>query len=71
MRKRCQLGDDDWEAEMLTRMSEIPFRVAKNVINMLRSDCTIPFIARYRTDRTDSMSADKLRLAKDNYEYIK
>lgn len=38
---------------------------------MLKNDCTIPFIARYRRDQTGGLDADQLRHVKDAYDHIK
>lgn len=56
---------------MLSDKTHIDFRAARNIITMLKNDCTIPFIARYRRDQTNGLDADQLRHVKDAYDYIK
>lgn len=61
----------EWEASMLAKWSGINQRIAKNIIIMLKNDCTVPFIARYRRTETNNMDADKLRYIKTCYENVK
>lgn len=56
---------------MLAWEANIPVSIAKNVIVMLKNDCTVPFMARYRRDMTGNMEADDLRRLKDCFHHIK
>ena len=49
----------------------VPEWVARNTIELLDHDHTIPFIARYRKERTGNMEADKLRDLKEVYDELK
>lgn len=42
-----------------------------NVIEMLAEGNTVPFISRYRKERTDNLDELKVQLIKDGYEYVK
>ena len=50
---------------------DIPLWTARNTIELLDQDHTIPFIARYRKEKTGNMEADKIRDVKDVYEELK
>lgn len=56
--------------EVASRVS-VPHWAARNAIDLLDQDHTIPFIARYRKEKTGNMEADKLRDLKDVYEELK
>ncbi len=42
----------------------------KNVINLLTEGSTIPFIARYRKEKTNNLDEVQLRIIRDRFEYI-
>ena len=61
-----------WEAdEVLAEELDLPHWVAKNVVELLDADNTVPFIARYRKEKTNNMEADKIREVKAKYEELK
>ena len=43
----------------------------ENIIKLLEDGCTIPFIARYRKDFTNSATDEQLRTFEEIYEYSK
>ena len=51
-----------WKVEeVIASNVHIPAWAAKNTVKLLDDGCTIPFIARYRTDQTSGMEVKKLR----------
>ena len=46
-------------------------RVIQNVVTLLDNDNTIPFIARYRKEQTNSMEPEKLRDVKDHLDELR
>ncbi|XP_050408059.1 S1 RNA-binding domain-containing protein 1 [Patella vulgata] len=48
-------------AEVIAERLDISVKVTDNVIEMLEEGATIPFIARYRKERTKGLEVDKLR----------
>ena len=50
---------------------DIPLWTARNTLELLDQDYTIPFIARYRKEKTGNMEAEKIRDVKDVYEELK
>jgi len=46
-------------------------RSVGNVVRLLDDDNTIPFIARYRKEQTNSMEPDKLREIKDELDKLR
>ena len=43
----------------------------RNTVRLLDEDYTVPFIARYRKDQTNSMEADKIRQLKENMNQLR
>ena len=41
----------------------------KEVLSMLSEGATIPFIARYRKDRTGNLNEDQIRAIEEQYKY--
>ncbi|CAH1264026.1 SRBD1 [Branchiostoma lanceolatum] len=61
-----------WEAaHVLSDRLDIYDYIAANVIELLDEGCTVPFIARYRKEKTDNMEAEKLREVQAAYEELK
>ncbi|XP_076643298.1 S1 RNA-binding domain-containing protein 1 [Halictus rubicundus] len=59
----------DWTAvDYVSEVNKVDKRIAQNVINLLKEDNTIPFIARYRRNMTGGMEADKLRGMKESFD---
>jgi len=46
-------------------------RVVGNVVRLLDDDNTVPFIARYRKEQTNSMGPDKLREIKNELSKLR
>ena len=63
--------DPQWtEYELLAEQYSLQLNVAKNVIELFEEGNTIPFIARYRRNATNNMTAEELRATKETYEEI-
>lgn len=61
----------DWDiAEYIAETENVNNRVASNIIQLLKEDNTIPFIARYRTELTGGMDAQRLREVKESFETL-
>ncbi|XP_078050412.1 S1 RNA-binding domain-containing protein 1 [Augochlora pura] len=59
----------DWtDVDYVSEVNNIDRHVANNVVNLLKEDNTIPFIARYRRNMTGGMEADKLRALKESFD---
>ena len=41
----------------------------KEVLSMLAEGATIPFIARYRKDKTGNLNEDQIRVIEEQYKY--
>ena len=50
---------------------DIPLWAARNTVELLDQDHTIPFIARYRKEKTGNMEAEKIRDVKEVYEELR
>ena len=50
---------------------DIPQWAAQNTIELLNEDHTVPFIARYRKEKTGNMEADKIRDVKELFDELK
>ena len=51
--------------ELIAKELQIPYKITKNVVNLLDNDNTVPFIARYRKEHTGDMEPDKIRQVKE------
>ena len=40
-------------------------------LDLLKEDCTVPFIARYRKEVTGALNEEQIKAISDNYEYMK
>ncbi|XP_078593660.1 S1 RNA-binding domain-containing protein 1-like [Branchiostoma floridae x Branchiostoma japonicum] len=61
-----------WEtAYVLADRQDIDNYIAANIIELLDEGCTVPFIARYRKEKTGNMEAEKLREVQTVYEELK
>lgn len=58
------------EYELLEDRHKLATHVAKNLIRLFENGNEIPFIARYRKNETQNMSAEELRHVKETYEEI-
>ncbi|KAG8186310.1 hypothetical protein JTE90_007331 [Oedothorax gibbosus] len=71
-RARKSIGGQPWsDAQAVAESSQVPVQVAENVIDLLKQDCTIPFIVRYRKQVTGGLQAEKLREIQESYEEVK
>ena len=57
--------------EMLAQEMHLKPENVKNVVGLIDEGCTIPFIARYRKERTGSMDDQVLRLLSERLEYLR
>nr|XP_006819483.1 PREDICTED: S1 RNA-binding domain-containing protein 1-like [Saccoglossus kowalevskii] len=72
MAKREKNTDMLWDMKvMLSECEGIELWVASNIVDLIEDGCTIPFIARYRKERSNNMEADKLRTVVSGYEKLK
>lgn len=58
------------EHELLAEQTGLSLNVAKNITKLFEDGNTIPFIARYRRDATNNMTAEDLRAAKETCDEI-
>ncbi|WP_320035041.1 helix-hairpin-helix domain-containing protein [Halarcobacter sp.] len=56
---------------LLEEKTSLSKKVIENIINLLDEGCTIPFIARYRKEFTNSATDEELRIFEDVYSYSK
>lgn len=59
------------DEEVVSSAANVPIDIAQNVISLLEQDCTIPFIVRYRREKTGGLLAEKLRDIQAAYEEVK
>lgn len=55
-------------ADYISEINKVDKYIVNNVVKLFEEDNTIPFIARYRKNKTRSMEADQLRALKDSFE---
>ena len=48
---------------------QIPTKSIESTLQLLSEDCTIPFIARYRKDKTGGLSEEEIKVIGDAYDY--
>ncbi|XP_070577340.1 S1 RNA-binding domain-containing protein 1-like [Ptychodera flava] len=61
-----------WDTKsVLAEQEDIDRWVAGNIIQLADDGCTIPFIARYRKEKTNNMDVDKLRQVIHSYDQLK
>ncbi|ELT88700.1 hypothetical protein CAPTEDRAFT_175688 [Capitella teleta] len=64
--------DVTWDLnETLADKVGCPVTAVVNVVDMLDNDCTIPFIARYRKEKTENMEVEKLREVKEELDGLR
>ena len=56
---------------ILTSEFSVEAAIIKNIVEMLDEGNTIPFIARYRKERTGAMDDQKLREISERLEYLR
>ena len=62
----------DWDiAEVIGENLDEPRWAMNNVVRLFEEDNSIPFIARYRKEQTNNMTAEKLRQVKEHYDELK
>ena len=57
--------------ELIEQNSKFSTNTIKNIIKLLDENCTIPFIARYRKELTNSATSEELREFEELYNYYK
>ncbi|OCL89511.1 helix-hairpin-helix domain-containing protein [Arcobacter porcinus] len=57
--------------KIIEEKTKLEKNIIENIIKLLDDGCTIPFIARYRKDYTNSATDEQLRNFEDIYEYSK
>lgn len=57
--------------EILQNKTNLPKNIIENIIKLLDEGCTIPFIARYRKEFTNSSTDEQLRDFEEIFEYSK
>ncbi|XP_076062229.1 S1 RNA-binding domain-containing protein 1 isoform X3 [Oratosquilla oratoria] len=77
-RKKVKIPDDDCEivfewnpSKVIAERQNIEEWVAHNVITMFEQENTLPFIARYRREKTNNMDVEKLREIQNSYSQLK
>lgn len=63
------LNDND--INFIAKKCETRFDQAKNVAAMLLEGMTVPFISRYRKEKTGNLDEEKVNLVNENFEYVK
>lgn len=58
------------EAYRLAEFERIDISIARTLVSTFEEGTTIPFLARYRKNITDNMTAEQLRDAKNSYDEI-
>ncbi|CAL4124636.1 unnamed protein product [Meganyctiphanes norvegica] len=78
LKYRKRVSDDDiqivfeWDpAKVIAARQGVDEWVAKNVVNMFDQENTLPFIARYRKEKTGNMEVEKLREIQNTYSQLK
>ena len=56
---------------LLVQKTSLSKKVIENIIKLLDEGCTIPFIARYRKEFTNSATDEELRVFEEVYSYSK
>lgn len=56
---------------LLAQEFAVSAAIAKNIVEMIDEGCTIPFIARYRKERTNAMDDQKLREFSERLTYLR
>lgn len=73
---KCEKGEKifiktEWnDYELLAQQQDIKPNISRNLIKLFQDGNTIPFLARYRRDRTENMTPEKLREVKDTFDEI-
>lgn len=58
-------------ASLIAKATALPEQAVKQTLALLDEGCTIPFIARYRKERTGGMDEVKIALVSQHYERLK
>lgn len=73
-----QVPDDDvqivfeWDpAQVIAERQNVEEWAARNVVTMFDQENTLPFIARYRKEKTGNMDVEKLREIQNSYSQLK
>ena len=55
---------------LISKEMELSEGQVQNTVQLILEDCTIPFIARYRKERTGNLDEVQIRDIRDRYEYL-
>lgn len=58
-------------AKLIAQRLEMPRHIIVNTLKLIDNGCTIPFMARYRKEATDSMDEVQLTLVSNEYQRLK
>lgn len=62
----------EWsEQDYICDVHKIESKIAHNIVSLFKDDNTIPFIARYRKEKTGGMEPEELRKIKNTYDNVK
>lgn len=62
----------DWDpANVIAMRQGVAESQARQVISLVEQECTVPFIARYRREKTGDITIDKLREVVNAYEQLR
>lgn len=62
---------NDKDITFISTKCDTRFDQAKNVVAMLLEGMTVPFISRYRKERTGDLDEEKVNLVNEQFEYVK
>lgn len=60
---------DDHIIGLIAKELNISVSQVKNTLELLEEGCTVPFIARYRKERTSGLDEEQIRVIQENYAY--
>lgn len=61
---------NDKDINYIAQKCDVRFDQAQNVAAMLLEGMTVPFISRYRKERTGNLDEEKVNLVNENFEYV-
>ena len=62
---------NDKDITFIAQKCETKFNQAQSVVAMLLEGMTVPFISRYRKEKTDNLDEEKVNLVNESFEYVK
>ncbi len=57
-----------FQSYLLKTVTDVPFKSAQSVIELVAEGCTVPFIARYRKEKTGNLDEVQIRAVIETYE---